>query len=373
MVARILRKLGLGHAAYKLAAPVVSGKYQHAVEKMTEQEALELLYKTSPDAGSSSCVSSKGEEAAAGVCLDIIIPAYNVEPYIARCVESVLEQESSYSFRVLVIDDGSSDGTGSILDRYEGIHVIHQENRGFSGARNRGLALASAEYLMFLDADDCLCPGAVEKLMQLAKERDAGIVEGGYTEVTTEGKLIRRHSHKAGILNPINDCEGYIWGKVIKRELFQGLAFPHNYWYQDSIVRQLLLPLAKKQGQAVWGIEDSVVLYRQNPGGITKKSRGSSKSLDSFYITRQLFEDRKQLELPLTGEYYDYILSMAVQTYSRTRLQPEEVKQALFLAYANFVEKNFPGFHTRDKKLACLERALYNRDYGTYRTYCQLH
>lgn len=305
--------------------------------------------------------------------MDIIIPAYNAERYIAQCVESVLSQETAYSFRVLAIDDGSTDSTGDILDGYDGITVIHQENRGFSGARNRGIELATAEYLMFLDADDVLCPGAIEKLMSTAKKNNAGIVEGTYTEVDLNGKPIKRHRHEAGKISPIGGCSGYAWGKIIKRELFSELVFPEGYWYEDSVMRQVLYPLAIKREYPVWGISENVILYRQNPSGITQKGRGSNKSLDSLYITMQLYNDRQMLDLPTTKEYYDYILSMAVQTYRRTRMLRPDIQQAIFIVYRAFILRYFDGWHTENKKLACLEKAIRERDYGNYLAYCQLH
>lgn len=371
MIGKILKKLGLGHATFRLVAPVYSAKYKRAAAGSPE-EALALLHETSPDMGSSCFIPPRCLPETAGAELDIIVPAYNVEKYISRCVSSVLGQETKHSFRLIVIDDGSTDATGSILDSFQGLTVIHQENRGFSGARNRGLELADAEYLMFLDSDDVLCPGAIEALMSAAKESGADIAEGGYAEVDMEGKLLRRHRRAAGI-GPATDCFGYPWGKVMKRALFEKLAFPNDYWYEDSMMRQLVYPLVLMGGGKSLGVDQDVVHYTQNSNGITKMSKGKSKSLDSLYITLRLFEDRKQFGLPLTKEYYDYLLSMAVQTYSRTHMQSGEVKRAVFTVYAAFIVENFPDWHTGNRRLACLEKALHTGDYGRYLAYCQLH
>lgn len=373
MIAKILRKLGLGHAAYALAAPLFSVKYGETEQGADVQAALELLHETSPDPCSSCYIPSREsccDESEAE--LDIIIPAYNAEKYIVQCLNSVLNQESSHSFRVLVIDDGSTDGTGSILDAYQGISVVHQENRGFSGARNRGLELADAEYIMFLDSDDGLYAGAVEKLMSAAKANNAVIAEGSYTEVNPEGRTIRRHSHQQGPMKA-TELSGFSCFKVFKRSLFDSLVFPKDYWYEDSIMRQIVCPLAIRSGLPVVGIGDSVAFYRQNPRGITRQSRGRSKCLDSLYITKQLFKDREKYGFPLTPEYYDYILHMAVQTWSRIRFQSDEVQRAVFTVYADFVERSFPGFRTEDRKLAALEKAIHERDYGRYLAYCRLH
>lgn len=131
MIAKVLRKLGLGHTAYALAAPFYSMKYGKT-DGDDVQAALELLHETSPDPCSSCCAPKRKpccDENAAE--LDIIVPAYNVEEYIIRCLDSVMKQHTQYRFRVLAVDDGSTDNTGSILDSYEGISVIHQKNRGF--------------------------------------------------------------------------------------------------------------------------------------------------------------------------------------------------------------------------------------------------
>lgn len=158
MLAKVLRKLGLGHTAYLLAAPVYSMFCKNTLD--SPREALSLLHETSPDP-SSSCYAPEKYivEEESGLDLDIIIPAYNAQNYIQKCLDSVLSQETEYKYRAIVIDDGSTDDTGKILDSYKDIYLIHQENKGFSGARNTGLARASAEYIMFLDSDDELCRG----------------------------------------------------------------------------------------------------------------------------------------------------------------------------------------------------------------------
>ena len=373
MIAKVLRALGLGHIAYKLVSPCYSSIYRKKAALGDVQAALKLLTETSPSPGSSCYIQGRShhsQEQAAEV--DIIIPAYNVEKYIGRCLDSVISQKTRYSFRVLVVDDGSTDTTGAILRGYEGIEIIRQDNAGLSAARNTALEYSQSEYVMFLDSDDELCPGTLEKLMDAARAYDAAIVEGGYTEIYPDERVLRRHRHCQGVV-PAISLDGYAWGKIIRRSLFDHAVFPKGYWYQDSLMRQIIYPMADKLGYKSVGISDGVVLYRQNPEGITKKSRAKGKSLQSLYITMQLFEDRKKYGLEINGDYYNYILGMAVQTYSRTSKQSEDVKMAIFTVYADFIEKNFQGWKTQDRKLACLEKALAERDYGGYMAYCELH
>lgn len=96
--------------------------------------------------------------------LSIIIPAYNAEAYLPQCLDSILAQEHR-GCEVIVVDDGSTDGTAALLERYPDVKVIHQENRGMSTARNRGLDEARGEYILFVDSDDLLTDGALATLV----------------------------------------------------------------------------------------------------------------------------------------------------------------------------------------------------------------
>lgn len=103
--------------------------------------------------------------------LSIIIPVYNVEKYIQRCVESILQQDY-HNYEIILIDDGSTDGSGEICDSFQGknpsvIHVIHKKNGGLSSARNAGLKVASGKYIMFLDSDDWIKDGCLAEFAPL--------------------------------------------------------------------------------------------------------------------------------------------------------------------------------------------------------------
>lgn len=114
--------------------------------------------------------------------LSIIIPVYNVEKYVKRAINSALAQGD---FEIIVIDDGSTDGSGALCDGFvsDGVRVIHTENGGLAAARNCGLAAALGEYVCFLDSDDYLDEGAAEHMLSLAKSENADIVICGfYTE-----------------------------------------------------------------------------------------------------------------------------------------------------------------------------------------------
>ena len=126
--------------------------------------------------------------------ISVIVPVYNVEAYLEKCVRSVLAQ-SCGDFELLLIDDGSKDGSGAVCDRLaaedERIRVIHQENRGLAAARNRGLDEAKGRYIIFLDSDDYWDGGVLEALRDGLKAAGAGIALFPLLYVDEEGKTLR--------------------------------------------------------------------------------------------------------------------------------------------------------------------------------------
>lgn len=121
--------------------------------------------------------------------LSIIIPVYNTEKYLEKCVDSVLTQTYT-DFEIILVDDGSKDKSSIICDKYSSkdarVRVVHKTNGGVSSARNTGLDICRGEYVMFVDSDDWLDPDFCEKLM--SKAEGADLVAGGYTMVDKSGK-----------------------------------------------------------------------------------------------------------------------------------------------------------------------------------------
>lgn len=372
MLYKVLRKLKLGKSAYALLYPF-RGK---AADLPGTEAARALLEGLSPDAGGSCLCERRVKGDVRKGELDIIIPAYNAGRYLRECMDSVLGQETRYSFRVLAIDDGSTDETGELLDGYAArdsrVHVVHQENRGHSGARNAGLEMADAELIMFLDSDDVLFPDAVEQLAGAVLNGDAAFSEGAYEVVNTQLQHISDSPHEAGELADFADCSAYPWGKAYRLRALDGFRFPEGYFYEDSFIYQVLFPRYAQLGKKAVGVASPVVKYRVNPGGISRKSRGSVKCLDSLWITLSLHEDRKKLGLENTQEYYEYILSMLMLTYRRTEQRDEETKKAIFVMWLDFLGREFEGFSAVDPFHRRLERAVRNKDYPAYALFCRL-
>lgn len=303
--------------------------------------------------------------------LSIIIPTYNNELFIEKCIESVRNQETSYDIEIIVVNDGSKDNTGQILKKYEKeekIHIITQSNKGFSGARNTGIDFASGKYVMFVDSDDLLLDKAIETLMNLAIKKDADVVAGGYRRVYPDGRIAKIVCYKDEQVNPQNTYHGEPWGKIYKRTIFEHLRFPVGYLYEDSIFAQIVWPLCKK----CYTVSQPVYDYIVNNQGISKTSLGTRKCLDSLYITQTLLEEKKKYGITLQQADYEYFLDMVRLTYSRTEEREPEIKQDIFLSQCYLKNSYFSGYTTGRKARQRLEKALEQKNYKAYAIYCEI-
>ncbi|MCF2684354.1 glycosyltransferase, partial [Faecalicatena contorta] len=170
--------------------------------------------------------------------ISIIVPIYNIEQFLPRCLDSILSQ-TYQNLEIILVDDGSTDDSGKIADRYAGkderIKVIHQVNSGVSVARNHGLDQATGDYIGFVDGDDYVEPDMYEILMQIVTEYQVDIAHCGYQMVypsridyyyNTGEKL--RLKRNEGLLELMRGTkiEPGLWNKLYKAELFKQVRLP---------------------------------------------------------------------------------------------------------------------------------------------------
>jgi len=179
--------------------------------------------------------------------ITVVIPAYNAVQYICRTVDSIREQ-SCEDWELIIVDDGSTDDTGRIIDEIaltdDRITSLHQENGGEVAARRTGVLHATGEWIMFVDADDILPNGAMESL--LSTEIDADIIAGTMRvmNVANDGTILEDYvwkNRRTGLLTNIEFAEGVflfevqmaVWSKLYKRSLFDGFE-----WCLDRTIKQ---------------------------------------------------------------------------------------------------------------------------------------
>ena len=176
--------------------------------------------------------------------VSIIVPVYNVKAYLSRCIDAILAQRLQ-DFELILVDDGSSDGSGEICDRYAAldrrIMVIHQENQGVSVARNVGIDHARAPYLLFCDSDDYPEPGWAASLYQkILAQPDALIMTNVWSgNEDVHRKLITQENFPDYDHIPINECEriivyAFVWNKIYRKDLLEQIRFDESICYEED-------------------------------------------------------------------------------------------------------------------------------------------
>ncbi len=168
--------------------------------------------------------------------VSIIVPVYNAQDTISRCVESILGQEYT-DFELLLVDDGSQDDSGAICDSFAAadprVRVLHKENTGVSDTRNRALDQARGTYLQFLDSDDWITPDATKLLVRAAQEHACDLVISDFYRVVgervshkgdiEEDTVLTREEYAAHMMeNPADFYYGVLWNKLYRREIHKG-------------------------------------------------------------------------------------------------------------------------------------------------------
>ena len=224
--------------------------------------------------------------------VSVIVLAYNTEPYIARCLDSLVSQTME-DIEIIVVDDCSTDGTPAILEGYASkdsrIRVIpHDRNRGSLWGRKTGVDASSGDYIMFVDGDDAVERNCCERLYEVAREQDSDLVICGYTLIDINGNV----SHKVNRLSYGSDSSAYIksllkydvlhvlWGKLYQKDLWKDREYGYqiDFNYTDDLL--LSFEYAPHVKKAV-AIDDCLNLYYKNPSSVTER-------LPSPRITRNI-------------------------------------------------------------------------------------
>lgn len=210
--------------------------------------------------------------------VSIIIPVYNVEKYLPRCIESVLSQ--TYSFiEVILVDDGSTDNSGKICDRIALINpevkVIHKENGGLSSARNTGIEIAKGEAIFFLDSDDYLSHDCIEKCVQIMDKTnsDISIIQMMYISEETNNEIKGITGYEEEILSASEAIEASLYqikfsccapAKLYRRKVIGNIRFPVGRLSEDLATCHLFLNNANK----IVYINNTGYYYRQHTESI---------------------------------------------------------------------------------------------------------
>lgn len=299
--------------------------------------------------------------------LSIIVPAYNSSDYIKECISSVLMQKTSYNYELIVINDGSKDDTLEKINLFKEnkhLKIINQENKGFSGARNRGIDESLGKYIMFLDSDDLLCENSIEKLIKTAKGKKADIVQGSYYTFNKNGNKFYTNITPTEKNKEIS-IPGFPWGKVYNAKLFEKVRFPLDFWYEDTIVNYLLARLSNKYV----AISDYVYGYRINEKGITFTSKKSKKVLDTYWIIEEMIDLSKNIGLKIDDSIYDMtIFQLSNLLYRRIHFLDEEtIKNTFILACYLIQDMGIKDSKNKSIIFRDIEKAFKEKNYKLWK------
>lgn len=299
--------------------------------------------------------------------LMIVVPVYRAEQYIDQCVQSVLNQKTKYSYVAVFVDDGSPDKCGEILDGYsknDCIRVIHQENRGFSGARNRALENICGRYVMFLDSDDYIPNYAVDVLLDQAYQHDADIVEG-CVAVLAENKVVEPDLH-IKMQGRVSEKEltGYPVAKVIRGEKLKNLCFPTDIWFEDTMIKTLLYPQCK----ALFAVPDVVYFYRKNLSGISSTCKQHIRCIDTYWITKYYLEEKRERGHVFGEEEHRQFLLQCETNQRRLSEMPEILQESVFVLTCELRKKYFDCVDIpQGSNFSALDLAMKRMSFSAYK------
>ena len=219
--------------------------------------------------------------------ISVIIPIYKVEAYLEKCIESVRDQ-TYQDIEIILVDDGSPDNCGAVCDRYqkmdERVKVLHKENGGLSDARNKGLDIATGEYVLFVDSDDFIHPNMIELLYYSLQETDADISVCGFKTVGEKDRISFDSGVKQGkreifegqeVMNQLrhkNLLTVVAWNKLYKRKLFADIRYPKGKIHEDEFLIHQILHLCER---TVY-ISQELYYYVKREGSITEQIKPSN-------------------------------------------------------------------------------------------------
>lgn len=263
--------------------------------------------------------------------ISVIVPVYKVEKYLDRCVKSIIEQTYP-DLEIILVDDGSPDKCPDLCDDWAKkdarIKVIHKSNGGLSSARNAGLDFATGSYYVLVDSDDYIAVNMIETLYSGLKDNNADMAICGYAKGSEEafefGKINKQSWYVEDSVNALKriyesadlaQMYASAWGKLYKKELFDGIRYPDGKIFEDIYTTHQILYRCNK----IAIIPDKLVYYYQHPESIMNAAF-NIKKLDYLQALKEriiFFREKKLGELEEIA--YDEYLHALIWEYSRAR------------------------------------------------------
>lgn len=278
--------------------------------------------------------------------VSVIVPVYNVEKYIKKCLNSLVNQTLD-EVEIVVVNDGSPDNSQKIIDeytkKYKNIKSYVKENGGLSDARNYGIKRATGKYISFVDSDDYIRKDMLEKMYNYAIQKNFDVVVCDSINVYSDGTeiLIKSNNNysdddvKNYIISPPMACT-----RLFKKSIFDKIEFKKNIYYEDLEMTPKVVNLTKKIGF----VSDGLYYYVQRDGSIMKQNVFNDKLLNIFDVLKSN-KDLLENEFPQEIEYM-YITHL-LRTASLRFLDYDNGKEYVYKIH-NIMKEYFPKWKNNE-------------------------
>ena len=300
--------------------------------------------------------------------VSVIIPVYNVSCYLPQCLESVISQ-TYRNLEIIVIDDGSTDDSGIICDKYadkdERIHVIHSQNRGLASARNIILENASGDYISFIDSDDWIEPHAINTLLKTAIITEADIVSARYC-LEYVGRTVHRpmetidgHTYFGqGILSAFAEGKfsNVVWNKFYRAECFRDLRFPDGHNYEDVATVWKIMKNLAESGGTVTVLPNELIHFRVRKSSIshTCTLKNDIDCWNAYYAKYEALPDYQDIVLaecfiPIGRMWRNYC------GYSKEdKAEAQKIIQEMHSFSKKYFHRVMKGNYSKLTKMTCM-------------------
>ena len=254
--------------------------------------------------------------------ISIIVPVYNVEKYLERCLDSLVNQTLN-DIEILLVDDGSTDNSLKICEKYASdsrIKIIKQANAGQSAARNNALKVATGDYIGFVDSDDWVDTDFYEKLYNAAIQKNADIAMADFVRKGEKKHKIRLNLEISGTYNTTEEKfkianalkEGCIWNKIYRKEILSDLRFVEGMYYEDGL---FTLKALHNSGTLVT-VVGTYYYYFQNPKS-TVKSPDKKKMADKIKARQQMMTFIREKNIQIKDKSF-WAVKKSVEIFGKT-------------------------------------------------------